>query len=389
MEICNIKDKQNPFIEFYGKHGISPVHQDVRNFKVHLMRREKLYRLLGIPLVTFNDRTILEIGPGGGYNALAFFAWGAKVDFIEPNPTAREELPRLLCKYNVQKDRWRMFPCKVEDFNSDRQYDIVIAEGFIPGLYNRRKVINAISSLVKKGGVVVVTCLDDISFFFEFVKRIIAHRLLQEEKINEFSQKVKLLSRAFSSHFKSLKYRSRPLEDWVIDNFLNPFVYGDFFSIADCIREFDKDFILLGSSPSMFTDCSWYKNIEYNRHKLLLEQFSTKRHVLMLWDMDESVITADVNEAIVNEIRDLRQYVRKVETHIDKENVTYIIAKLKCVKYLAGDIDSRISTAIEEAINLLRDKRLTALKIARTGVLSRAFGRGQQYVSLAKKITIY
>ncbi len=379
------KDKQNPFISFYGKHGISPVHQDVRNFKVHLMRREKLYRLLGLPLAVFNDRTILEVGPGGGYNALAFFAWGAKVDFVEPNPTAQEELPRLLSRYNIKKDRWRIISSKIEDFKSDRQYDVVIAEGFIPGLYDRRKVIDRISGLVKNGGVAVVTCLDDVSFFFEFVRRIIAYRLLQEKKVKEFSEKVTLLSRAFSTHFRSLKYTSRPLRDWVVDTFLNPFVYGKFFSIADCVKEFKKDFMMLGSSPDMFTDCSWYKNIEFNQQKALLEQFFSKRHILMFWDAKESIREPGLNAALVKEIYDLRQYVSKIESRLNEACIKNIIERLRHIKYLSVDIDARISAAIEESIDLLRKKKLTALKIAKADRLGSAFGRGQQYVSLAKK----
>lgn len=379
------KDKQNPFIAFYGKHRISPVHQDVRNFKLHLMRREKLYRLLGLPLAVFNDKTILEIGPGGGYNALAFFAWGANVDFVEPNLTAQEELPRLFSRYNIKKNRWRIVSGKIEDFKSNRQYDVVIAEGFIPGLYDRSKVINRISGLVKNGGVAVVTCLDDISFFFEFIKRIIAHRLLQEKKAKEFSKKVTLLSSAFSSHFRSLKYTSRPLRDWVVDTFLNPFVYGKFFSIADCIKEFNMDFMMLGSSPAMFTDCSWYKNIEFNRQKSLLEQFSSKRHILMLWDAKESIRGADLNEALVKKIYDLRQYVSKIEPCLNPARIRNIIQRLERIKCLSVDIDDRISVAIEESIDLLGDSRLTALKIAKADALESAFGRGQQYVSLAKK----
>ena len=375
----------NPFISFYGAHGISPVHQDVRNFKVHLMRREKLYRMLGLPVVAFNQRTILEIGPGGGYNALAFFAWGARVDFIEPNPKAQEELPQLLGKHHIKRDKWSLFPGKIEDFQSDRLYDIVIAEGFIPGLYDREKVINKISRLVKKGGVVVVTCVDDISFFFEITKRIIGHRLLNAFKVENFSQKIALLSRAFSTHFKSLKYTSRPLKDWIADTYLNPGIYGKFFSIADCISEFDKDFIMLGSSPAMFTDCSWYKNIEFDREGSLLKQFFVKRHILMLWDMEESTRTIGANKLLCSQIYDLRQYAGRIEARMDAGHVAGIIEKLKRIKCSISDIDGRARKAIDEAVVLLQDKKIDAAKIANAGMLASAFGRGQQYVSLSRK----
>ena len=65
----------NDFLNFYGEHHISPVKQDVDDFAVHLKRRQKLYRQCGIPVMTFRRASILEVGPGSGYNTLAFFAW--------------------------------------------------------------------------------------------------------------------------------------------------------------------------------------------------------------------------------------------------------------------------------------------------------------------------
>ena len=56
----------NLFVDFYGKHNISPVHQDIGDFDLHLLRRAKLYRQLGMPIILYKNAYILEIGPGGG-----------------------------------------------------------------------------------------------------------------------------------------------------------------------------------------------------------------------------------------------------------------------------------------------------------------------------------
>lgn len=139
-------------------------------------------------------------------------------------------------------------------------------------------MIAKIANIVNDGGVVVVTCVDDISFFFDHLKRIVAARLIRD--ISDFQEKVSVLVEAFATHLATLKHASRPVEDWVIDLFLNPAVYGNFFSIADCIEEFGDEFELLGSSPRMFTDYSWYKNINVDTRTSQLEQFKTKRQVL-------------------------------------------------------------------------------------------------------------
>lgn len=57
--------KSNSFIEFYRKNKISPVRQDISDFKKHLKRREKLYRTIGLPIITFSNKDVLEVGPGG------------------------------------------------------------------------------------------------------------------------------------------------------------------------------------------------------------------------------------------------------------------------------------------------------------------------------------
>lgn len=66
----------NTLLNFYIENNISPVKQNISNLAVHIKRREKLYRQLGIPTQLFGNSKILEIGPGSGYNTLAFFEWG-------------------------------------------------------------------------------------------------------------------------------------------------------------------------------------------------------------------------------------------------------------------------------------------------------------------------
>lgn len=377
------KKVSNPFIYFYGKHDISPVHQDISDFQLHLKRREKLYRLLGIAPIVFSGKKILEIGPGGGYNSLAFFQWQSSVDFIEPNPTAQRELFQLLKKYRIDKKKWNLFPCRIEDFSNKRKYGIIIAEGFIPGLFDRRKIVSKISELIVPGGIIVVTCVDEIGFLFELIKRIIGHRLLYRKKVETFGEKVKLLSRAFFSHLRCLPNASRPVRDWVTDSFLNPGIYGKFFSITEAIEEFGKDFILLGSSPAMFTDYSWYKDVDYDSRESTLEQFYKKRHMLILYSLkEETRRSIEANSFLNSLVSELRKLASKVENNLNQNNIKYLVSLLKKISISTADIDARIPEAINEGIELLLDKDLDELKISKASNLAMAFGKGQQYISL-------
>ncbi len=375
--------EENPLIKFYRDNNISPVHQNIDDLKAHLLRREKLYRSLGLPPIVFAERTILEIGPGGGHNALALFSWGAQVDFVEPNPRAQEELPLLMKQYGIEQNRWVLFAGPIEEYPLDKHYDVVIAEGVIPGMNNRSEVLARIADLTKPGGVVVVTCVDEISYFFEVLKRIIACRLT--EGLEKLEDKVEILARAFSSHLQKLKYATRPVEDWVTDQLINPALHGELFSMADCIRDFGSELDWLGSSPDLFTDLSWYKDINSPDSARKLEQFERKRHVLMLWDMPESERTAAINEQLFQSCAELRKLLGTYEKQASPQIIPLIISQLDAVMNLSSDLDPIISRAILEVIKLLEDKELNTKKVAQANHFAAAFGRGQQYVSMVKK----
>jgi len=381
-----VDSKSNPFIDFYGKHKISPVRQDISDFKKHLKRREKLYRTLGIPIIAFSNNDVLEVGPGGGYNTLCFFNWGANVDLVEPNPAGYEEMVELFSKNKIDPKSWNLFKSMIEDYNTDKLYDVVVAEGFLPGIKSRYQILSKISSLVKKGGVVVVTCVDDISYFFEYLRRLLAIRLIEIKNVKVFQEKVELLSKAFHTHLNSLKHSSRFIGDWVEDVLLNPAaVYGDFFSIADCIKEFDNNFEFLGSSPNMFTDYSWYKDVDFRLKDEIIDQFNRKRHLLLSLNLKESINCIDKNMKLFELCKKVRLTVNDNNELLNKRVVLIIIDILEEIKILTKDLDSKITIALDEIKELLSDDNLSKEKIANSSKITSIFGRGMQYVSMVKK----
>lgn len=346
-----------------------------------------MFTSLGLPPSFFFKKTILEVGPGGGYNSLAYFKWGASVDLVEPNPKAQEELAELLPKHNIKKKRWSLSTCPIEKFASTKTYDLIIAEGFIPGLHSRTGVISKISELVNPGGVIVVTCIDDISWFFDILQRVIGLYLLQTKNITGFRAKVKALSKAFQSHLRSLKHASRLLEDWVIDQFFTPSINAQCFSMGECIKEFGETFAFLGSSPSMFTDYSWYKNTSLDRHDMLLRQFEKKRHILIYYHLNESIRTAKSNAELAIITRKFRMLVGKTENNLNRHNIAEIIDTLRQISEMTSDVDRRIPIAINEGIELLSDDNIDEKKISNADRVANAFGKCQQYVSMKKIFT--
>ena len=296
----------------------------------------------------------------------------------------RQELMHLMRLRRVEKKLWRLFSECIEEFEPKHEYDIVIAEGFILGVVNRNGMLQKIEKCLKPGGVAVVTCVDDISFFCECLKKIIATRLTWH--MTEFADKVRILVEAYGGHLASLKYASRSTEDWVIDGFLNPAIFGPLFAIDDCITETSSAFEYLGSSPNMFTDYSWYKDVEHNRNEVIIEQFKRKRHTLILSDLPESLRTVEENEILVRATHDLRKLLELAQNSFD-DYIPEFINKLEYIRNLTRGIDLRLAEAIAETCELLANSNVNAENVKDAKKLAGVFGRGQQYVSLVKKIT--
>lgn len=377
--------EKNQYIKHYGEHNISPVHQDISNFELHLLRREKLYITLGMPAAFFAGRRLLEIGPGGGYNALAYFRWNAKVDFVEPNKKAQDELPELLGGHAI--GGYKLFKGKFEEHRARRKYDIVIAEGFIPLMENRLEIVGKIFSYLSPGGVCVVTCVDDVSYFFEYLRKIIAYKLFSCLGVSGFDEKVAILAKAYASHYRTLKYASRPVEDWIVDNLMNPYSFGDLFSVGELIDAIPCGFEVLGCSPSMFTNYSWYKDYGFDSSAEFKRQFAMKRHNLIMAGVDETVRPKAKNDELAKLARRIRAIIEENGDRLDTGVSRKIAETLDEIRRNLSDADRRVPEAVGEAAELFLDASLTVGKISRARRFASAFGRGQQYVSIVKRFT--
>lgn len=229
---------QNLFLQFYGAHHISPVSQDISDFALHLRRRARLYELLGIHTHAFKNATMLEVGAGSGYNTLLFLKLGAFVDIVEPNAAGREKMIELFRQYNVPDSSYCIHPCTLQDYTSTKQYDFVIAEGFLPWLVKveREQVISKLLASTCAGGAIVTTTMCEFSFFYEDLRRILGLKLVAG--IKGFKEKVNALSQAFKTHLDSLIFASRPIQDWVVDNILNPAADLPPMNLKMCVEEF-------------------------------------------------------------------------------------------------------------------------------------------------------
>ncbi len=378
---------KNDFLDYYNKYQISPVKQDISDLEMHYQRRKKLYKQCGIPTIAFRNAQILEVGAGGGYNTLAFFHWeSGHVDLVEANPWGRKDMEKLFEQLQISKDKYDVFPCKIEEYQTKKKYDFIIAEGFVQNLYNQQEVIGKLQELIAKDGVIVITCTDAVCYYVELMKRLVGCVLTAD--MVEYQQKVEYLAEIFEPQLAQLKGVSRSAKEWVQDQILDtPNVNGMELSLWQAINYFSEDFDVLGCSPRMFTDYSWYKDIWYDDKKSYKEQFLQKRMSLLLANMPEVTVSIEESNLLTQHF----DYIKKMEVEYES---TF---NMKCVNKIIEEMDSmrelvekkldenfmRIFLEIREVLLCILEKK--SVKMENYPNFFSAFGRTQQYISFVKK----
>lgn len=137
------------FLDFYAAHDVVPVHY-VRD-SAFIARRNYLTATLGVPPALIRDASVLEFGPGTGDNATVTASYHPqRYVLVDANPAS---LSALRDRFPPGDDECvELVACRVEDFVSEDSYDIVIAEGIIPGQPDPASFSRSIAGFVRPGG---------------------------------------------------------------------------------------------------------------------------------------------------------------------------------------------------------------------------------------------
>ncbi len=250
---------ERPYIDFYEKNAISPNAQDLSDLDRHFQRREALYRHLGIAPGLVAGARVVEFGPGPGHNAL-YTASLTPAEFVlvDANSVAVADARALLGRYDFGPTHWRVVEELIEEFSDPDPFDIVLCEGVLSWRADPLPLLEQVSNVVARGGILVITCIDSVGYFAECLRRLLATVLADPEATTQ--QNAETLTPIFAPHLETLKGMSRSHRDWVIDNLLAPY-HGRPFSISDAILALGGKFDAYGSSPRWQADRRWYKDI--------------------------------------------------------------------------------------------------------------------------------
>ena len=371
-------------LSYYERHLISTEHGVDADWGKHVARRKKLYRQLGIPLLTFRESDVLEIGPGAGHNSLPLLTeWGVKhIDLVEPNGVAREELYQKFEENNVPSHRYTVYAETMERFKPSRKYDVLITEGIIHGMDNWREWMTRLADYAHENSVIIVTCMNEIGCYVEKMKRVILQYITRE--ITDHKEKVAALKVILEPQLQSLNGMSRSAEDWIEDQILAPcFLKQDCMTMGMAIEYYKDDFDVLGSSQNIFVDHSWYKDINYDYIASYINQYNEKKHMFLLaGDSYEVCRTIEENHQLEDAVVIANDIARKVE----EENIG--IEELKdAVINVSKNTDN--SVIIDFNIELVKiiDKINNNDEIdwSEYQTFTTSFGKTMQYISFMKR----
>lgn len=381
---------KRPFLDYYIKNAISPVSQDISNMTTHLRRRNALYMQLGIVPNFLSGKSVLEFGPGSGYNSIhTLHLSPARYLLVDGNHVGLERTKAFLYPQRDQQSTQTDIEFVHADFlhfQSEERFDVVLCEGFLPLQLDPCGMLRHLASFAKKGGIVVCTCIDPVSFLPDLLRRVIGQALVPSDiPINDQVEKLVPL---FAPHFATLPNMSRPVDDWILDNMLHPY-FGKLMSMHDAVEALEATFDVYGCSPNILNDWRWYKDIidiHSGSNELFKKIYTRNIHNLL----DHSIVFPERDDhENVSLYAYAEQFVKHCFAFYENRDKTLLYAMSESVRLMADNL-----ITLGDSATLTRGKMCcgaSALEqVAQAqcppsfGSFISLFGRAQQYLSFIR-----
>jgi len=371
-------------LAFYKELGVSPVHQDISDFARHLDRRRSLYRSLGVLPVLIRNARVLEVAPGSGHNSL-FIATCQPTHFtmLEPNPVGVREIGALYGGLDLPHTAPTLIASKLEDFTPDESFDIVICEGWLGSNPHEHDMLAKLGGMVAPGGILCVSLVSPIGLLANILRRILAIRIAPDGNKND---RVARLKSAFSQHLNTLPDMSRPHEDWIIDNMINPAWYGVCLTPVMAVDALGESFDQLGFSPRMITDWRWYKSLYGDNRDFngaFLESFY--RTAQNLFDHRALANEHDPLHNCKIEATCFDVLEKAMAYEFDNGHIDTVQSALDTLKPMIEPVSLTTAKAIAETQALLKQSALDAEDVASMIHLTPLFGREMMYASFTRE----
>lgn len=376
-------------LDFYRRHGISPVRQNIQNLDAHFARRAALYRHLGILPAFLRGRTVLEIGPGSGFNSVYTASLRpSRYVLVEANPRGVDDIASLFSNFPELAGGIEVVSASADYYRSAEPFEFVFCEGMVAlaGVPDPQRLLRRVAENTGPGGLLVITCIDAVSDFAETLRRLVAQLVI--DPASDIDEQVQVLLPIFEPHLSSLAGMSRHHDDWIIDNLLNPASIGPLLSIPDAVSALAGEFDVFGASPHFLTDWRWYKAIagaDGGFNELAADRYWANVHNLLDYRQLSPPRDPSDNRRLYDSCTAVRDAVREYETRRDRRVVAGILDALHAVASGVRPFLPATADAIAELRGLLARPSLDGAAVAASSAFGPWFGRGQQYLSFSRR----
>lgn len=380
----------NESVRFYQEHNFAPTINIQEDQNTFWEKRKKLYRQLGIPLLCIEGKDVIEFGASCGENSLPLVTGfgNAKrgvrhIDIVEPNESGRSAIRELFERNGISSDRYTLYSDTLESFSTKKKYDIIIAEQFLQHSTNWQDCLLVLKNCARQNSIIIITCADSIGLYVELMKRYVGSCMVSS--LETFDAKTQKLIELFEGHLNLLKGMNKTHKGYILDMFFDDFILnGAQMNMIDAIEFFKGQFDVLGASQNIFTDYSWYKDLEYDYISDYKKQYQQKKHMFMFaGEADETLRTSGENEllekAIEQAIKFEARCERQEEIDIEEwdrilDNVTKVANSEKMAQFNSEIIDILKKIRSEESIDLTQ-----------YSIFANSFGKTSQYLSFVHK----
>lgn len=378
-----VDEKIKGFVTYYDSNGIMPVNQKVDD-PLFFARRSYLYRNLGIPLSLLQNVKILEFGPGGGYNA-QHLAESVKCSYwcVEGSKIGQNLILERFEQKFINVSNFKIFNTDFMEFETEQRFDLVIAEGCIPGQLDPVSTLKHIARFVREDGYLVITTTSCAAQLSEILRSVYA--LTLRERFESEQEYQNELEKIFSLHLSRLGTMTRSAKDWVQDNIIQKWhIRKADFDLLEAMSAL-PEFEIHHTSPESTLDLSWYKHYQTDSPTKAERVFQSFSKFNLMY-LDTRILPEEVFLCSEHEIRELTSRIYDVYSQAQK--ILRIEMSHQAVNELASSVKRLTETpfisrsptarALKEFHSYLVNGCLETNELHE---LSEWWGRGQQYVS--------
>lgn len=375
-------------LKYYKKHEKIPT-IDISDFnqKALFKLRFNFYFKLGLTKSDFNNKSVLELCPGTGYNAYYLIKKCSlkSITLVDKNPYSIKVLKKNLTQSKIAK----IIDEDILLFDTEKKFDYVMMENAIDAFGEDSKVFKKLVKFTKPGGTIVISFGDLFGMFATKLRYLYSLILIQKNKIENFNEQLVFLSDIFKNHLNYLSKYTRSSEKWVFDNILTVvwITRKRYFDYSKLEKLISNKILIRATAPLFAKNFIWYKKMSAKNHNDNFFHNYQKENINFIdfetrFEKNSKYLRPSIQK-FYNAISSL-----KFNHKLDENKLHEIETELVKIEKILSKINpnNKVSLSLKEFIVVMRQFRNKTKINKKFKYFSKLWGISNQQVSLTKII---